>query len=97
MDERRPPLTMPSVTPATLPPRQREVAALVAAGLTNAEIGRRLALADSTVAEHVDQALRTLNQHSRLRLAVWSSAHGLVVTPACAAGADTADTAEAAF
>jgi len=40
---------------ATLTPREREVLALVGAGLSNAEIGRRLFLVEGTVKAYVSR------------------------------------------
>lgn len=48
-----------------LTPREHEVLGLVAEGLTNAEIARRLWVAQSTVAKHLEQAYSKLGVHSR--------------------------------
>jgi DNA-binding CsgD family transcriptional regulator len=50
---------------ATLTPREREVLGFVAEGLTNSEIARRLWVAPSTVAKHLEQAYRKLGVRSR--------------------------------
>jgi DNA-binding CsgD family transcriptional regulator len=50
---------------ANLTRREREVLRLVAEGLTNAEIARRLWIAPSTVAKHLEQAYPKLGVHSR--------------------------------
>ena len=50
--------------------RQREVAALVAEGLTNAAIGRRLALAEDTVKKYVSRMLAATGCRSRTELAL---------------------------
>jgi non-specific serine/threonine protein kinase len=49
--------------------REREVAALVAQGLTNREIADRLVLSVRTVETHVDRILGKLNLHTRTQLA----------------------------
>jgi DNA-binding NarL/FixJ family response regulator len=49
--------------------REREVAALVAAGLTNREIADQLVLSVRTVETHVDRILGKLNLHTRTQLA----------------------------
>jgi DNA-binding NarL/FixJ family response regulator len=49
--------------------REREVAALVAEGLTNREIADRLVLSVRTVETHVDRILGKLNLHTRTQLA----------------------------
>lgn len=50
--------------------RQREVAELVAEGLTNAAIGRRLCLAEDTVKKYVSRALASAGCRSRTELAL---------------------------
>jgi DNA-binding NarL/FixJ family response regulator len=49
--------------------REREVAALVADGLTNREIADKLVLSVRTVETHVDRVLGKLNLHTRTQLA----------------------------
>lgn len=66
---------------ARLTPREREVAVLVAEGLTNAEIAQRLTLVEGTVANHVEHALRKLRLRSRTQVAVWAVEHGLYRLP----------------
>ena len=57
--------------------REREVLAQLARGLTNAEIGRELALAEATVKKHLTQAMRKIGQSDRLRAALYAHRHGL--------------------
>ena len=52
-----------------LTPRQREIAALIALGLSNAEIARRLVITKGTVANHVAAILEKLGAPSRARIA----------------------------
>lgn len=54
---------------ATLRPRERQVAALVAEGLTNAEIGDRLGISPGTVGRHLANIYERLGIHSRAALA----------------------------
>ena len=61
---------------ARITPREREVAVL-AAGLTNAEIAHRLTLVEGTVANHIEHILRKLQLRSRTQIAVWAVEHGL--------------------
>ena len=58
-------------------PRQREVAALIASGLSNEQIARRLVLTSGTVANHVEHILRRLDFAGRAQIAVWAVEHGL--------------------
>jgi DNA-binding CsgD family transcriptional regulator/tetratricopeptide (TPR) repeat protein len=73
---RRPGAGRPSYG-ARLSPRERDVAELVAEGLTNAEIAGRLFLSPSTVAQHVNAARRKVNAASRTALAVRVTEGGL--------------------
>lgn len=53
--------------------RQLEVAALVAQGLTNAEIAQRLEISPRTVSSHLDHIYDRLGLRSRAALATWLS------------------------
>jgi ATP/maltotriose-dependent transcriptional regulator MalT len=55
--------------PGALTPREREVALLVADGLTNAELARRLHISPKTAAVHVSNILRKLAVASRTEVA----------------------------
>jgi DNA-binding NarL/FixJ family response regulator len=55
--------------------RQREVAALVSEGLTNAQIAARLHLSERTVENHIFNALGALGFHNRVQLATWITQH----------------------
>jgi pimeloyl-ACP methyl ester carboxylesterase len=65
--------------PATSPltPREAEVAVLVAEGLTNAEIARRLDVAVKTVDAHVEHIRNKLAVRSRTQIGVWVTERGL--------------------
>ena len=67
---RRPTFGWPSLTPA-----ERDVADLVARGLTNPEIAARLAVSAGTVKDHVSSALRKLGVRTRAELAAAVSSH----------------------
>jgi DNA-binding CsgD family transcriptional regulator len=56
-------------TVGKLTPRQRDVAMLVAGGLTNMEIAQRLVLTPGTVANHIEGILRRLGFRSRTQVA----------------------------
>ena len=49
--------------------REREVAALVAQGLTNAQIAKELFISERTVDHHVEKILKKLNLRSREQVA----------------------------
>ena len=57
----------------TLTSLERDIAALVARGLTDAEIAGRFDLSEAEVSAHVEAAMRTLAVRLRLRLAVWAA------------------------
>jgi non-specific serine/threonine protein kinase len=62
----------PATTPDwPLTPRQHEVAALIAQGLTNAQIAERLVVSPHTVERHVENILDKLRMSSRIEIAVW--------------------------
>jgi predicted ATPase/DNA-binding CsgD family transcriptional regulator len=71
----------PPHEPGTLTVRQREVAGLVAEGMTNAQIAARLHLAERTVENHVFNALSTLGLHNRVQLATWMIENGAARQP----------------
>jgi DNA-binding CsgD family transcriptional regulator len=63
---------------AALSPREREVAKLVAEGLSNREIGERLFIAERTAEGHLEQIRNKLGFHSRSQVAAWAVSNGLV-------------------
>ncbi|MCW3841786.1 response regulator transcription factor [Micromonospora yasonensis] len=62
----------------SLSTREREVLALVGAGLSNAEIGARLHLGVTTVKTHVSAAMEKLDLRNRVQAAVLAHRLGLV-------------------
>jgi DNA-binding NarL/FixJ family response regulator len=59
--------------------REREVLGLVARGLSNAEIGKRLFISPATAKTHVGRVMMKLDAHDRAELVVIAYETGLVV------------------
>jgi DNA-binding NarL/FixJ family response regulator len=59
--------------------RERDVTALVAAGLSNDEIAERLVISPATAKTHVSRAMRKVRAHDRAQLVVLAYESGLVV------------------
>lgn len=57
--------------------REREIAALVAQGGTNATIAATLFLSERTVEKHIENIMNKLGYHSRAQIAVWAAGKGL--------------------
>ena len=62
-----------------LTPRQREVAALVARGLTNPQIADELTISRLTAETHVRNILTALGVSTRAQIAVWAHESGLAM------------------
>lgn len=62
---------LPLLDPSRLTPREREVAALVSAGLTNRGIAERLVIAERTAEGHVERIREKLGFRSRTEIAAW--------------------------
>jgi len=65
------------IGPGALSPRQLEVAALVARGLSNRQIANELVITEGTAANHVKGILANLGFDSRVQVALWAIEHGL--------------------
>jgi DNA-binding CsgD family transcriptional regulator/pimeloyl-ACP methyl ester carboxylesterase len=73
-----PPVEVHAAAPADgLTAREREVAELVAQGLTNAAIGARLGIGRRTVESHLERVRSRLGLVSRTDLAAWAARAGL--------------------
>lgn len=84
--------------PAKLSRREREVAKLVAEGLTSKEIGQRLFISERTAEGHVEQIRNKLGFRTRSQIAAWVASDGssapaapVAPTPAMAAPASRPD------
>jgi DNA-binding CsgD family transcriptional regulator len=60
-----------------LSPREREVAALIARGLTSREMAESLMVSERTADSHADHIRSKLELRSRSEIAAWVVAHGL--------------------
>jgi non-specific serine/threonine protein kinase len=63
-------------TAAPLTSREREIAALVAEGLSNREIAARLGISKRTVDAHIEHIFGKLGVSSRVQLATWQKSSG---------------------
>jgi DNA-binding NarL/FixJ family response regulator len=62
----------------SLSTREREVLSLVAVGLPNKSIARRLDISEKTVKAHLTRVFATLGVADRTSAALWAQRHGLV-------------------
>jgi DNA-binding NarL/FixJ family response regulator len=74
----RAPVSMPSQTLDALTEREREVMALVGAGLSNEEIAETLVVSPATAKTHVSRAMGKLGARDRAQLVVYAYESGLV-------------------
>lgn len=61
-----------------LSPREREVLALVALGLPNKSVARRLGISEKTVKAHLTRIFAALGVYDRTSAALWAQRHGLL-------------------
>lgn len=62
---------------SSLTPRERQIIKLIASGLPNKLIARKLSITEGTVKVHVKHLLKKLNLRSRVEVAVWAVNEGL--------------------
>ncbi|MCU1676524.1 MAG: response regulator transcription factor [Frankiales bacterium] len=67
-----------NATADALTPREREVLSLVALGLANKSVARRLAISEKTVKAHLTRVFTVLGVSDRTSAALWAQRHGLV-------------------
>jgi two-component system response regulator NreC len=58
--------------------RERQVLEMIAQGISNQEIGQRLALSHKTIARHRERIMKKMNMHSRTELVKFAIRTGLV-------------------
>lgn len=63
---------------ATLSPREYEVFLLVAEGMTNQEIGKRLFISEKTVKNYVTKVRKKVGVSNRTQVALYALRRGLV-------------------
>jgi DNA-binding CsgD family transcriptional regulator len=63
----------PSTAPARLTPRERDVAALIAGGLSNREIAARMVISVRTAESHVQHIMAKLGFTTRSQIAAWTA------------------------
>lgn len=76
-DLRSGPRPRPDVALGVLTPRERDIFAELAAGLTNQEIAQRLTLSETTVKTHVTRVLAKLGLRDRVQVVIFAYENGL--------------------
>jgi len=61
--------------PGQLTRQEVKVIMLIASGLSNAEIGKKLFISENTVKTHINRIFKKINVKNRLQAALWASKH----------------------
>ena len=85
-------VTIPAAVPAPtgngpaapLTARERDVASLIAQGLTNRQIAAALVITPGTARTHVEHIMTKLGLHARAQVATWAATHGMASASAAA-------------
>jgi predicted ATPase/DNA-binding CsgD family transcriptional regulator/Tfp pilus assembly protein PilF len=77
-DPSRPTVSRNTDPLSPLSAREREVAALLAQGLSNRDIAERLVVSERTAENHVQHVLNRLGLRSRAQVAAWAVEHGVI-------------------
>jgi DNA-binding NarL/FixJ family response regulator len=67
-----------TASPSMLTDREREVLVLLASGLSNKQIARRLGISEKTVKTHLTNIFQRIGVHDRTQAALWAERHGLL-------------------
>jgi DNA-binding NarL/FixJ family response regulator len=61
-----------------LTPREREIVQLVAHGMRNAEVAKKLSITEDTVKSHLNNVFQKLNVRDRVQLTLYALRHGII-------------------
>jgi DNA-binding NarL/FixJ family response regulator len=67
-----------AIAPAELTDRERDVLVLLASGMANKQIARRLAISEKTVKTHLTNVFQRIGVRDRTQAALWAERHGVL-------------------